>query len=106
VRRDGCLSLRAVVPADLQEVIPVFLENRQKDFQSLTVAIAGDFEMIRQIGHRMKGSGNLYGFPIITALGAQIELCANVRDKAQVISGLAKWRHYLANVKTMYERLD
>lgn len=97
-------ELQAIVPTELQNLVPVFLDNRTKDIHSLTVAIAaGDFEMLRQIGHRMTGSGSSYGFPTISALGSRIEQCAKVSDRPQLIALLAKYRHYLANVKIRYQ---
>ena len=97
-------EIEAVVPRDLQDLIPVFLENRKKDLHSLTVAIAaGDFELVRRIGHRMKGSGQSYGFSAITALGMQMEERGKARDRNGVITLLAKYRHYLDNVKIKYE---
>jgi HPt (histidine-containing phosphotransfer) domain-containing protein len=96
-------EFEAVVPSDLRHLIPVFLENRQKDLYSIMVAIAADdFEMLRQIGHRMKGSGNSYGFAAISSLGMQIEQRAKVSDKSELIRLLAKYRQYLANVKIKY----
>jgi HPt (histidine-containing phosphotransfer) domain-containing protein len=97
-------EIEAVVPSDLQDLVPVFLENRKKDLHSLTVAIAaGDFELVRRIGHRMKGSGRSYGFSAITALGMQMEERGKARDRDGVIKLLAKYRHYLDNVKIKYE---
>jgi len=96
-------ELIAVVSGELRHLIPVFLENRHKDLHSLTVAIAADdFDMLRRIGHRMKGSGGSYGFATITSLGAQIEERAKVSDKNALIALLGKYRHYLANVQITY----
>ena len=97
-------EIEAVVPSELQDLIPVYLENRKKDLHSLTVAIAaGDFELVRRIGHRMKGSGHSYGFSAITALGMQMEERGKARDRNGAITLLAKYRHYLDNVKIKYE---
>jgi HPt (histidine-containing phosphotransfer) domain-containing protein len=97
-------EFEALVPSDLRELIPVFLENSQKAFQSLIQAIAAaDFEMVRLIGHRMKGSGNSYGFAPISAIGMEIEETAKRNDKTELIRLAAKYRHYLANVKIRYQ---
>jgi HPt (histidine-containing phosphotransfer) domain-containing protein len=100
-------DLQATVPCDLRELIPIFLETRQKDLHSLMVAIAADdFALLRRIGHRMKGSGNSYGFPTITRIGAQIEERAKAGDKSALVALLAKYRHYLDNVQIKYEEAD
>ena len=47
------------VAKDLEDLIPVFFRNRQKEVEALRAALtAGDFEQLRQLGHRMKGVGN------------------------------------------------
>ena len=47
--------------------IPTYLENRQKDIQSIQAALAqGDYATIMRLGHGMKGSGGSYGFHHIT----------------------------------------
>jgi hypothetical protein len=51
----------------------------------------------------MKGSGRSYGFSAITALGMQMEERGKARDRDGVIKLLAKYRHYLDNVKIKYE---
>jgi HPt (histidine-containing phosphotransfer) domain-containing protein len=97
-------DFEAIVPTDLLELIPVFLENSQKGFQSLIRAIAAaDFEMVHLIGHRMKGSGSSYGFETISAMGLEIEERAKARDKTELIRLAAKYRHYLANVQITYQ---
>ena len=39
-------------------------------------------EQLRQLGHRMKGVGNSYGFEKVSLLGKQIEDGAKVGDRA------------------------
>ena len=51
------------VAKDLEDLVPTFMKNRAKELDTLRTALAGgDFEQLRQIGHRMKGVGNSYGF--------------------------------------------
>src|ERR671926_396214 len=56
-------SYKVTVARDLEDLIPVFMGNRKKELDTLRVALAAaDFEQLRQLGHRMKGVGNSYGF--------------------------------------------
>ena len=49
------------VSKDLEDLIPTYLTNRNKELDVLRQALAGgDFEQMRQIGHRMRGVGVSY----------------------------------------------
>lgn len=94
----------AVVAKDLEDLIPVFLKNRAKELESLKAAVgAGDFEQLKQLGHRMKGVGNSYGFAPISEYGKTIEDGARAADKSIVEGCIASYTDYLANVKIVYE---
>ncbi|MSQ55764.1 MAG: Hpt domain-containing protein [Betaproteobacteria bacterium] len=71
------------VAKDLEDLIPVFMKNRLKEVESLrTATAAGDFEQLRQLGHRMKGVGNSYGFAHVSVIGKRVEDAARASDKA------------------------
>ena len=55
---------------DLGDLIPGYLENRKKDVvEILNCLNRRDYETIRSLGHKMKGSGGGYGFDTITEIG-------------------------------------
>jgi HPt (histidine-containing phosphotransfer) domain-containing protein len=92
------------VAKDLEDLIPVFLKNRNKELDALRAALAAaDFEQLRQLGHRMKGVGNSYGFERVTALGKQIEDGARSGDRASLEAILSAYQDYLAKVEVVYE---
>jgi HPt (histidine-containing phosphotransfer) domain-containing protein len=46
------------VESDLEELIPLFLEQRRKDVAAMAQALeSGDFEALRVTGHGMAGAG-------------------------------------------------
>src|SRR5207244_8241362 len=93
-------SYRVVVAKDLEDLIPTFMSNRRKEVDSLRVALAAaDFEQLRQLGHRMKGVGNSYGFEKISIFGRQIEDGARSGDRAGLDARIAEYGAYLANVQ-------
>lgn len=97
-------SLNVVVAKDLEDLIPTFMKNRRKEVDSLRVALAAaDFEQLRQLGHRMKGVGNSYGFEFVSTLGRQIEDGARSGDRAALEAHLGEYVEYLANVRITYE---
>jgi HPt (histidine-containing phosphotransfer) domain-containing protein len=97
-------KLTVTVAKDLADLIPVFFQNRQKELATLRAALAaGDFEQMRQLGHRMKGVGNSYGFAAISDIGKRVEDGANAADKAGITACIGEYANYLSKVQVVYE---
>jgi len=95
---------KVTVARDLEDLIPVFLKNRHKDLDILRAALAAaDFEQLRQVGHRMKGVGNSYGFNHVSTLGKSIEDGARSGDRAALEARVAEYAEYLSKVQIAYE---
>jgi len=91
------------IDPDLEDLIPGFLDNRQKDIAKLREALAGaDYESIRSIGHSMKGAGGGYGFDTITDIGAAIEQGALAKQDEAIESGIAELVDYLERVEVTF----
>jgi HPt (histidine-containing phosphotransfer) domain-containing protein len=97
-------TITVTVAKDLEDLIPTFMTNRNKEIETLRTALgAGDMEQLRQLGHRMKGVGNSYGFELISVLGKQIEDSAKTRDLAGIQACITEYTDYLARVTIIYE---
>ena len=97
-------SYKVTVARDLEDLIPVFMTNRRKELDTLRVALAAaDFEQLRQLGHRMKGVGNSYGFDHVSTLGKHIEDGARSGDRASLDARIKEYADYLARVQIRYE---
>ena len=95
---------RISIDPEIKELIPGFLENRQKDIQALSIAVeSGDFEGIGFLGHSMKGSGGGYGFQKITDLGRSLEEAANAENQDEIRELVEELAAYLENVECVYE---
>ncbi|HEU5176881.1 MAG TPA: Hpt domain-containing protein [Burkholderiales bacterium] len=95
---------KVIVAKDLEDLIPVFMRNRHKELDSLRVALAAaDFEQLRQLGHRMKGVGNSYGFTHVSTLGKHIEDGARSGDRASLQARISEYEEYLSKVQITYE---
>jgi len=93
-----------VVAKDLADLVPVFMSNRKKELETLRAALAAmDFTQLRQIGHRMKGVGNSYGFSRVSELGKRIEESASSEDERALNANIAEYADYLARVNVVYE---
>jgi HPt (histidine-containing phosphotransfer) domain-containing protein len=97
-------TITVTVAKDLEDLIPTFMTNRKKELEALRTAVAaGDVEQLRQLGHRMKGVGNSYGFELISVLGKQIEDGAKAGDLAGIAGRITEYTDYLARVNIVYE---
>jgi HPt (histidine-containing phosphotransfer) domain-containing protein len=93
-----------IVQKDLEDLIPVFMSNRRKEIETLRLALANaDFEQLRQLGHRMRGVGNSYGFDLISEIGKQVEDGAAAGDRAGIASCIAEYFEYISTVQISYE---
>lgn len=92
------------VAKDLEDLVPTFMKNRGKELEMLRTALAGgDFEQVRQIGHRMKGVGSSYGFEKVSKFGQVIEDRAKAADGAALAASIDEYAGYLARVQIVYE---
>jgi HPt (histidine-containing phosphotransfer) domain-containing protein len=92
------------VAKDLEDLVPTFMKNRHKELETLKVALAaGDFDQMRQLGHRMKGVGNSYGFEKVSLLGKLVEDGAKSSNREALAANLAEYADYLARVQIVYE---
>jgi HPt (histidine-containing phosphotransfer) domain-containing protein len=91
------------VDRDLEPIIPIFLENRRKDVQTLRASVAGqDFDTIGILGHRMKGDGGGYGFDAISEIGGAIEQAVSRRDSLAIEQLATRLADFLERLTVLY----
>jgi HPt (histidine-containing phosphotransfer) domain-containing protein len=87
----------------LKEIVPRFLENRQRDVQALETALQqNNLAQIRMLGHRMKGDGGGYGFDAISMMGDALEQAAAREDRDAIRRHTAELIDFLARVSVVY----
>lgn len=92
------------VDEELEDLIPGFLENRQKDAEELINALGReDYETIRVLSHSMKGSGGGYGFDAISTLGKELETAAKEKDEKRIQALTDDLLVYVKQVEIVYE---
>jgi len=92
------------VDPELEDLIPGFLENRQKDIKSMEEALKdNDFDTIRRIGHIMKGTGAGYGFDAITEIGTVLEQFAKEKNIEEIKKKIDELSLYLKRIEVRYE---
>ncbi len=92
------------IDADLEDLIPGFLDNRKKDVEKVRMAMSNsDFASVQSIGHSLKGVGGGYGFHEISRIGAEIEQAAKANSVEEMNAGAAELDEYLNNLEIRYE---
>jgi len=65
---------RALVTEDMIELRSLYVGYLRNEIDSFKSLLASkDLDQIRELGHRLKGSGGTYGFPQISELGETIQ---------------------------------
>jgi HPt (histidine-containing phosphotransfer) domain-containing protein len=90
------------VDSDLEDLIPMFLENRHKDVDEIRRLLReGVLEEIRRLGHSMKGSGGGYGFDEISEIGRDMEEAAKSGDTEKIEKLNSRLAEYLSVVEVV-----
>lgn len=88
------------VDADLTDLIPGYLERvRSQLGQIREHAEAGRLAEVKRLGHNLKGTGNSYGFSMITQAGRQMEEAAQADRRDKVLELAANLSDWLDRVK-------
>ncbi|MGA1826366.1 MAG: ATP-binding protein [bacterium] len=89
---------------DLEDLIPEYLADIRNDADVLLASLAkGDFETIRKLAHRMKGSGGGFGFDALSELGLNLQNAADNKNAEEVQKQLDELISYLQRVEVVYE---
>ena len=66
-----------------------YLTRRAADLEELSALLRdADYETIRQIGHKLYGSGSAYGFDEISRVGGVLEAAADARSPNKVAAAI------------------
>ncbi|MEQ9362693.1 MAG: Hpt domain-containing protein [Leptospirales bacterium] len=96
-------TIKVEVDADLEDLIPTYLSNLDKNLEKITAAVgSGDFEQCRVLGHNMKGSGGGYGFHDLSRYGKQIEDAAKESNDGEIQKTLDQIKDYLTRIDISY----
>jgi HPt (histidine-containing phosphotransfer) domain-containing protein len=89
---------------DLADLVPVYMERRQRDVIGLEDALLmGDYQTIFMLGHSMKGSGGGYGFDGISEIGLRLESAGRESDYRPARLAIDDLKSYLCNVEVLYD---
>ena len=88
------------MPCGLEDIVPGYLAARKDELPEMArLLAAGGFHRLANLGHNMKGTGDSYGFPVLTEIGATVEQAAKQADSGAVSEQLTKLKQYLDRVE-------
>lgn len=92
------------IDADLEEIIPTFLENRRKDLDTIRDALASDdLAAIESIAHKLAGNAGSYGLDDLGEIGAKMESACQTRNVDETKELFQDYCSYLENLEIKYE---
>lgn len=93
------------IDVEIKELIPGFLENRNKETDILKKATANsDFDTLQTIGHRLKGSSGGYGFKGLGDFGAALEKAAKEKNISKAGNIVVEILDYLERIVIQYDK--
>ena len=102
--RPGALpALTVSLEKDLEYLVRRFLARKREDLDNARIALAAeDYETIRRIGHDLKGAGEGFGFPELSAFGAALECAAIVRNERALGEQLMAVEQFLSRLRVTF----
>lgn len=96
-------KVKIEIDADLQDLVPQFVENRKRDLESLQqLVLKKDIEAIAQLAHKIKGAAAGYGFNELSDLASQLEKAAKAKDEAPLENLVQKMKAHFSNIEIQY----
>jgi len=93
----------ARIDAELEELIPDFMEQAKNDLEVMNKALADrDSESLRRIGHSLKGSALMYSLSHMGNMGMTIEEAAKIEDFKKIEEVLEKLKQHMECIQIEY----
>jgi len=90
---------------DIADEIPWYLGQVKEYTEAIEKAVGNaDFESIEDAGHRMKGSGQTFGFDAISEMGKSLEQAAKEKDLDEIGKKVKELSKYIEVVEVVYEK--
>ncbi len=100
------IEYTVVVDADLEDLIPAFLEAKIEDLQNLKTAVENEnFERARQVSHKLKGAFNMYGFSYLGETCAVMEAVAPAGEAGPLTTQLKVIDDFLHKMDLRFEEM-
>lgn len=96
-------KVKVEIDADLEDLIPQFLDNRKKDIEALQQLVEkNDLPAISQLAHKVKGAAASYGFNELSDLASQMEMQSKNNDNSNLGELVKKMRIHFLSIEVHY----
>ena len=93
-----------IIDKDLEELIPGYLKHRNEDIADIKMyLLSNDFELIKKIAHKMKGTGTSYGFDKITEIAKNVELACAKKESGKITGLVSDLDNLIKNIDIVYK---
>lgn len=93
------MSIEIKVDDDFLDLAHMYLDAKKKDIDLYKEALKfQDYKIIKDLSHKMKGTGASYGFDYLTEVGAEIENLSLKNEGEKIASLIQDFENYLNNV--------
>ena len=91
------------VDSELKDLIAGILDSWIQEIQVMRQALdRNNFDTIRNISHKMRGTGGVFGFSSISEMGGTLESAAINRNEEGIRKTLNMLASYLEQVEVVY----
>lgn len=91
------------ISGEFETLMPDFLAHRRQDVLRMRDALARqEFDLIRQIGHGIKGAGGSYGLDDISAYGRLLEEAAVEKNGTNLYETIEALNRFLEHLQLVY----
>lgn len=98
-------KIKALVNSALKDIIPGMLEGWRQEIHIMRQAVnKNDYEAVRKISHKMKGTGGMFGLAGITEMGGGLETAAINMNKEGMEKNLRMLTSYVKEVRLSFNR--
>ena len=97
------MTIKYKIDKELEEIVPAFMESRRKDIDLLSKFISeNNYEELRSIGHKIKGTAGSYEFFELSEIGRKIEKCAGDKDHIELEKLINEYESHVEQIAIEY----
>ena len=91
------------VDKELEDVFPVYIRNREEDLMNLEISLERkDFEVLKQIGHKVAGNAAGYGLEALGNLAGELETFAKEKKLEECEKAVVQMKDYIKTLELKF----
>lgn len=95
--------MQVEVDKELEDVFPVYIRNRQEDLMNLEISLERkDFDVLKQIGHKVAGNAAGYGLKDLGAYAKELEASAADKKLEECHKVVIQMKDYIKGIQPKF----